>query len=230
MENSIRFPHLLKAEFLKNLPLEYQKEILNGCSVLTYDTVKTVLMQGERANGMYIVAHGSVDIVYLGARGQKVFIARFETGRTFGDSETIAEIPCTATCEAANNTVLLFCPKPALFSHLKSTAFVQNMMAEVCIRMATDNALKLVDQTSSVTHRLIAHLQLLSEKTNLINKTQSNLAEMARCSRQTMNKELGKLRDQGIIEIRNRSIFIKDQKKLLAALGQCQQSHAFQIE
>ncbi len=214
LENSVRFPHLLKADFLKNLAPDFQKSILNQCAVLTFDSTKPVLMQGGPSDGMYIVAHGVVSIHYLGPRGQRVFVTREETGSVFGDLEAIAGKPCAASCEATKNTTLLFCPTPLLFSHLKSVVFVQNLMAILHARLESDNVFKLVDHCSPVTQRLCSYLHFLSRNNSRINETQSYLAEVVRCSRQTINKELGKLRNLGIISLQSRTVIIEDRERL----------------
>ena len=66
MKNSIRFPHLLKADILCGLELAFKKSFLNACTVRLYKRPTVIFEQGMPAGGMLIVAHGYADVAYTG--------------------------------------------------------------------------------------------------------------------------------------------------------------------
>ena len=214
MENCIRFPHLLKCEILDGLDVAYKKEFLNACTVKTYKSRTMIFEQGEPSSGMMLLAHGFVDVTYIGEDGQQVFLARAKAGFNLGESEAIADEPCAATCTTSRNATLLACTKPQLFQALQKVEFVKNMAKMFHRRLAYNNWLKHVSQFGAVGQRLRGYLYLLAETSLIIDETQSYLANVVGCSRQTVNRELAKLRDEGLIEQHGSQIIVFDRDKL----------------
>jgi len=118
MEVSDRFPQMMKADILSGLPKKFRKEFIDRCAVLIYDAPTQILVQGEHSPGMFLIASGNVEILYLGEDGQQTFFARAGTGSIVGETEAITEQQCAATAEAMANTTLLFCPKGLLMEAL----------------------------------------------------------------------------------------------------------------
>jgi len=214
LENCIRFPHLLKCEILDGLDVAFKKEFLNTCAVKNYKSRTKIFEQGEPSSGMMLLAHGFVDVTYIGEDGQQVFLARAKAGSSLGESEAISDEPCAATCTTAANTALLFCSKPQLFKALKKVEFIKNMAKIFHLRLVHDNWLKHISQFGAVGQRLRGHLYLLAETSLKIDETQSYLANVVGCSRQTVNRELAKLRDAGLIEQNGSQIIVFDRDKL----------------
>ena len=219
MEVSARFPQMMKAEIFSDLPKKFSKEFLDGCTVLNYDTPTHVLIQGEPSPGMYLIADGSVEILYLGEDGRETFFARAGVGAIVGETEAITGQLCAATAEANTNTTLLFCPKKLLMEALGSVEFVTNLMKVFYGHLLQLNYFKLVDRNSPVDHRLCAYLLMFSERDSTIYDSQSYLAGVVGCSRQTINKELGVLRDKKFISTEKGKIEILDREKLEAFLA-----------
>lgn len=214
MENSVKYPHLLKAEILDGLDAEFKKQFLNGCVAKIYQEPTLVLEQGEMAPGMVIVAHGYVDISFNGEDGQHMFLARVTEGATLGESETVSEEPCAASGLTDANTTLLHCSPPDLKTALKNPGFIKNMTRIFHRRLVYDNWIKHISQFGAVGQRLRGYLYILSENARPIKETQSYLANMVGCSRQTINRELGALRAAGIIAQNGSQIRILDREAL----------------
>lgn len=204
----------MKSEILKDLPSEFQKEFIDKCAVRFYDTPTAILTQGENSPGLFMVAHGSVEVFFLGKDGQNVFLNLAHTGDVLGEVEAISEHTCAASCQATANTTVLFCPKSLLFGYLSSVVFVKNIMAVFHDHLVQDNWFKHLDHFTSINQRLGAYLRVLSERNSKITVTQTYLANVVGCSRQTINKELGKLRDQGIISMDSGVIEVLERQKL----------------
>lgn len=218
MEVSERFPQMLKADILSGLPKDFRKDFIDRCTVLTYDRPTQILTQGEHSPGMFLIANGNIEILYLGEDGQQTFFARPGPGSIVGETEAITEQLCAATAEAMANTTLLFCPKQLLLEALGSTIFVKNLMKVFHGHLLQLNYFKLVDRNSPVDHRLCAYLLMFSERNSTIYDSQSYLAGVVGCSRQTINKELGVLRDKKLISVEKGTIEILDREILEAFL------------
>ncbi len=214
MKNSARFPHLLKSGVLHDLPRDFRTDFVDRCTVQFFEEPEVILTQGEPSPGMFLIAHGNIEIIYLGRDGQRTFLARAAAGAIVGEAEAIADQICAATCETTANTTLLFCPKPLLMESLSSVQFVKNLAAVFHGHLLQLNYFKLVDRYSPVDDRLCAYLLMFSERNTKIYDTQAYLASVVGCSRQTVNRELGKLRERKIIDIRKGVIEILDREKL----------------
>lgn len=215
MENSIRFPHLLKSETLAGLDVAFKKEFLNACSARVYKKPTVVFEQGAPVEDMIMVAHGYVDVSYIGEDGHQLFLLRAKAGTTLGESEAISEEPCAATCATSGNATILHCPAPALFAALQNPGFIKNMTRIFHKRLVYDNWVKHISQFGGVGQRLRGYLYVLSESAGSISETQSYLANVVGCSRQTINRELARLREAGLISQAGSEITVLDR----AALG-----------
>lgn len=215
MRNAVRFPHLIKSQILRDLPDDFGVHFLNECSVRTYDQATPVLTQGDKVAGMFIVAHGAVEITSINSEGQTVLIHLSRQGEVFGDIEALSDNPAAANCTAAAKTVILFCAKPLLVSSMHSQIFLRNIIQVSYERLVRDNQIKFVDQFYPVEQRLCDYLLRLSAERPEITKTQADLAGLLGCARQTLNRELGRLRDREIIAMEKGKIRVLDREALL---------------
>lgn len=215
MENSIRFPQLLKAEILADLDQGFKKDFLNACTARIYKKPTVVFEQGAAIEEMIIVAHGYADVSYVGEDGHQMFLVRSKAGTTLGESETISDEPCAASCETSSNATLLHCAPKVLFAALKNPIFIKNLTRIFHKRLVYDNWVKHISQFGAVGQRLRGYLFVLSENVGTISETQSYLANVVGCSRQTINRELARLREEGVISHSGSEIVVLDR----AALG-----------
>jgi len=199
LENCVRFPHLLNADILVGLDVDFKKNFLNSCVAKLYPTPTVIFEQGEPAAGMVIVAHGYADVTFVGEDGHQTFLTRSKVGNTLGESETVAEEPCAASCVTSANATLLHCSPVSLFAALQNPAFIKNIAKTFHRRLVYDNWVKHIAQFGDVGQRLRGYLYVLSEHSNTIKETQSYLANMVGCSRQTINRELAGMREAGLI-------------------------------
>ncbi|MCE8006848.1 Crp/Fnr family transcriptional regulator [Aestuariivita sp.] len=216
MKNAVRFPHVLKSQLLVDLPEDQKTDFVNQCAVRFYDKPQQILVQDQRPSGMFIVAHGMVEIGYFTPGGQCSILHHAGPGEVLGIIEAVADAPCAATCLTQPSTTLLFCPTPLLFDYIKSPVFIRNFARNFCDLLDRDNKFRSVDQFQSVDQKICSYLARLANQTQVIRRSQSYLANMVGCSRQTMNRMLGALRNDGIIELRKGAIVVLKQSELQA--------------
>jgi len=190
---------LLKADILAGLDADFKKNFLNRCVAKLYRSPTTVFEQGELSEGMVIIAHGYTDVTFVGEDGHQMFLARAKVGTTLGESETVAEEPCAASCLTSPNATLLHCSAENLITALQNPGFIKNMTKIFHRRLVYDNWVKHIAQFGAVGQRLRGYLFILSEHTEIIKETQSYLANIVGCSRQTINRELAGMRAAGLI-------------------------------
>jgi CRP-like cAMP-binding protein len=209
---------LLKADVLHGLDSGFKQNFLNTCAVRICKKPTIILEQGMPADGMIIVAHGYVDVNYTGEDGQQTFLVRAKTGGTLGESETISEELCAASCKTSANATLLYCSPAQLGEALLAPGFIKNITKILHKRLVYDNWVKHIGQFGAVGERLRGFLYVLSENVGKISETQSYLANVVGCSRQTINRELATLREAGLIAQNGSEITVLDRKTLGAGL------------
>jgi len=215
MKNATRFPHLVSScPVLNDLSEAFKIKFLEACTARTFDQGETILAQGQTVPGMYIIAHGSIEITSFNSEGQTVLIHLHQQGDMFGDVETLSERPAIANCTAANKAIVLFLPKKQMFEFLNQPLFVRNLFRETFDRLVRDNTTKFVDQFYPVEQRLCDYLYRLSADRDEISKTQADLAGLLGCARQTLNRELGRLRDKDILMMEKGKIRVIDRPAL----------------
>lgn len=96
---------------------------------------------------------------------------------------------------------VLFCPTQVVFEFLRAPLFIRNVASVFRSRMAADNAVKAVDLHGSLDQRLFLRLRTLCDGRDRVRASQAQLAAMLGCSRQSVNKALGRLRANGIIDV-----------------------------
>lgn len=219
MNISEQFPHLLRASIFENLQRSFSRDFLDRCLVKQFLKPSQLLVEGEPATGVYIIAHGTVDIYNSSHNGHRVLLHRAGQGEIIGDLETLAETACAASCETGRNATLLVCPKFLLLEAHANAGFLRNMSLINYNRVLRSNQFKVVDNCYPIKQRLCAYLLYLSGRKQVITENQSFLAELIGCSRQTVNRELKDLRDEGVIETRSKWIEVANMELLQSYAG-----------
>lgn len=216
MKNATRYPQLMKCHLLQGLSEAAKTDFLDRCIIRVYDRDQQVLTQGEFSPGLFLVAYGLIEVGYLTDTGQHSIIHHAGVGETVGEPEAVAGMRCVANCVAKTGTTLLFCPTPQIFEFLQIPAFISNFAAAFCERMQRENIYKSVDQLQPVEQRICSYLRKLSLRSPLIEQSQTYLAGVVGCSRQTVNRTLGVLRDAGVVEVSKGGIRVLDPEALEA--------------
>ena len=217
MSNAVRFAFLQSsATILSDLHPRVQAAFLDDCELRSYRAKDVILQQGDAVRGMYIVADGSVEITSENDQKQTVLIHMHGDGDTFGEIEAFALTPAAATCRAFTSSKLLFAPLKLLLEAAKTPIFLRNVFRSTHARLVRDNKGKFVDQFYPVEMRLCDVLYRLSAAQLEIPRTQADLAGLLGCARQTLNRELGHLRDNAIIAVKKGRIHGLDRGALLA--------------
>lgn len=215
MKNSLAFPHLMDCDLLADVPDDQKIAFLDVCVMRRYGRPTEILTQGEPCSGFYIVVQGLVEVNYCDDDGNVSVVRVAAPGDVLGDVEAISGHGCAASCVTLANSTLLFCPTPVIYTHLQSPVFIRNQSRLFYERMQRDNRAKSATQFHSAEQRLYMYLcQLTNENRPEIRVNQSNLAGIVGCSRQTMNRKLGELRDEGVIRLGKGTIKVLDRAGL----------------
>lgn len=223
MNNATRFPFLLRAPLLEDLPEADARAFLDRCKVQQFEQDTPLLRQGEPADGMYMIAHGSVEVGFVSSDGDKSILYHAGQGHVVGLIEAVADRTCAAGCQVLANGTVLFCPTAQLLKALTMPMLLRNSARLAHDALLRDNWLRSVDQFQSVEQRIGLYLLHLASQNATFTQSQAYLANAVGCSRQTVNKELGRLRELEIIDKARGAITVLDPaalRKRVNMLGQ----------
>lgn len=215
MTTPINFQPLLECPLLNGLSLEQKNAFLAECSVKHLEAPTDILRQGETTPVMYLIASGRVEVIYIDKQGNAAVLHVAGPGEVLGEVEGLSGTPCSSTCRTLPDAVVLTASFDLLLKHIPPAHLLRNSAAIMQTRLTRDNELRAIAQFFSVEERLRMYLyQFTNEAHPEARLSQSYLASMVGCSRQTINKLLGDLRRDEVIEIRRGAIVVLDREKL----------------
>ncbi|MGN7867315.1 Crp/Fnr family transcriptional regulator [Paracoccus sp. 22332] len=209
------YAHLLQAPILTGLTREQKSALLSACTVRALKPATPFLRQGEPTQGSYFIASGRVEVCYVDSSGNQVIVHIATTGEMVGEVEALSGRPCAASCQTLTDTTVLFCPTKALYAHVPPKILIPNLCTLLHDRLMRENRNRMADHYYSAEQRIRLYLrQLTSDSDDSVRISQSQLGVVIGCSRQTVNRMLGELRDAGVIELGRNSVRVLDPARL----------------
>lgn len=215
MTDPCEYAPLFDAPLLNGLSRDDKRAFFSACAVRAFKSPTPILRQGELTPGSFLVVVGQVEVDYVDASGNPVIVHTALPGEMLGDVEALSGRPCACSCVTAPDTTVLFCPTPVLHTFIPPRLLVRNLCDALYSRMVRESRNKAADHYYNAEQRLRLHLHNLTDNgTDAIRISQSQLGIVIGCSRQTVNPMLGRLRDQGIIELGRGMIRVRDRARL----------------
>ena len=221
---------LLQSALFRNIT---QAELINILPCLkitlkTYEMNDIILTQGTIVNYIYIILEGQVEISKENFAGQKSIVSILSPSSLFGEGvvctkERISPILATTLTPV---TLLLIpyeriiggCEHGCAFHH----SLIHNMMLllgeknyHLNIKM---DLLLLKGMREKLVTYLLSESQFQGSDSFTINLNRNQLAHYLNVSRPSMCRELGRMKNEGLIDYYQNSFKILNQKKLYEAL------------
>lgn len=214
MRLSQQFPQLMKADLLEDMSPDDRARFLDACELRNVASGTRILTQDEPVDGMFLIAHGCVEISLRNDGGHLAIVHHAREGETLGEIETISREPCLASCTTVGPATVLFCPAAQFSGYLANPLIQRNVMRITRTRLLRDSQRQYVNQHYPLDRRLCAYLLRLSDRADRVPQSQGYIANLAGCSRQTINRALGTLRDDGLVAIEKGKIRLLDRAGL----------------
>ena len=196
--------------------------LVQGMRVRRFRRGETVFHVGDPGDALFIVMSGSIKITLPADTGDEAILATLRPGDFFGELALLDGAPRSATAVAIEATETYILPRDR-FRELIATepimreALLATLAAEV--RRLTNHVeeLHFLDITGRLASRL-ARMAGEAGATSLPDGairlagplTQSDLAAMIGCTRQSVNKLLGMFSDDGLIRLEKDRIVVLD--------------------
>ncbi len=213
---------LSKVPLFEGLPQDQLRDLAGVASAKTAARGEMLFHEGEKATGFYAVISGRVKIYKVSLDGKEQILHIFGEGEVFGEVPVFAGGSYPAHAEVLEKGVMLFFSRDAFVELLKEQpTLALNMLSILSLRlrrfthMVEDLSLK------EVPSRLAAHLLYLGERhagkdAFELEITKSQLAALLGTIPETLSRILGRMTQQGIIQVEGKTIRVLDRESLVS--------------
>lgn len=184
----------------------------------------------ETFDGIGVVLSGQVAIVKENYAGDRTILSILNPGDLFGEMAAFSgkgKWPATVVAQTACSIMYLPSDKIAIQcanSCLGHGKLIMNMLS-----ILSDKALKLSRKLEYLSHRsvrgriaafLIEQYRKCGQTTFLLPMNRNEMAEFLNVTRPSLSREMGRMRDEGILDFHRSSLRIRDIEALVACIGQ----------
>jgi CRP-like cAMP-binding protein len=193
-------------------------------TVLRYPKGETIVAAGDRLKGIGIVLQGSVEISKETYAGERVIMNKLGASGLFGEIAVFAsDRTSPAYVTAKEDSTIMFITPEKLTGRCKKLCDQHQII--------TENLIGIISGKAAALNKKIDYLVIKSLRAKLCtflyeiylakNKTEfklafdrNELADFLNIARPSLSREMGRLRDDGVIHFRGKAIQIVDPEKL----------------
>ena len=217
---------LTRLPLFRELSLEDVALLLPGIREYKVRAHEMLFNKGDSLDGIYAVVTGQVKLFLPTPQGTEKVIAMIGAGEAFGEAVVFLDKPCPVSAQATQDCLLLIIGKQALLSVLdRSPLFSRKMLAGISMRL---HELVMDMETCTLmssVQRVVCFLtqqapvQSPPEYEVKLDTNKQTLASKLNLAPETFSRALHHLISAGLIEVRGRTILIKDIQRLKTFQG-----------
>lgn len=206
------------------VPEEQLARFAAACRVRRYSNGELIVARGLPPEGPAVVIHGAIRMASLNAEGREVVYSLVQPGKVWGIVAALDGLGATHETRASGATEILVIPRAAFLAILDAEPRLYAYFARaLCHRLRKAHGM--VDEFAMVPlrQRLARQLCVLasSEKSHdgigaRVPFTQAEIGVMLSASRPTVNRELRRMEDEGLVELSYRGVRVRHFDRLLA--------------
>lgn len=172
---------------------------------------ETIFHQGDEGELLYLIVRGQVRIYTVSLLGQELSVKVFRDGDFFGELALLDGQPRSASAETMRPTTVLTLHRDAFRRAVSSSPEIAvSVLEELSGRLRRTNIYAEHLAGQSAPQRVVRTLLDLADQHGVadhgatridLHLTQDDLASLAGTTRETVNRVLSSLRDQGLIQV-----------------------------
>ncbi|CUH96525.1 hypothetical protein P22_2615 [Propionispora sp. 2/2-37] len=180
--------------------------------------------EGESLDGLGLLLSGQAAVTKENAAGSRSVMAVLHPGDMFGEMVVFSKVRSwPATVVAQTDCSAAFLPPEKMMSGCTAVCGGHRQMIYNLLRLLSERALQLNRKVEYLTIRgmrpklcsyLLEQYKHFSKTTFVMPLNRNDLADFLHVSRTAMSRELGRMRDEGLIEFHRSSVKIKDLERL----------------
>lgn len=199
------------------------KALANATTACNLSAGEMLFLEGDVADGFYIMLKGRARIFKSTADGRELNIRVVHDGEIFGEVAMFDGRQFPANCIAMEKSLILFCPRQAFLRLLaKSPEVGLKLVGTLCRHLRILNQLVENLALKDVPQRLAASILEKSDSAGgesfTLDMSKSEWARRLGTVIETLSRNLRKLKAAGIISVEKKSIKIRN-RKLLEAIA-----------
>lgn len=209
-----RYPPLL----LSGLSEANLLKFLAGCTIRHHPAPKEILQQDTPYGFCFLILHGLVEVSTVDAGGNRIVAHVAGPGEVVGEVEIFSGRPCAATCTTTPGTILASFTARHLIAHVPSPLLLRNFAGIYHDRLARTCERQAMFMHRDAEERIRFHLlKMTAPDRPAAQISQTTLAALTDCSRQTVNRILSQWREDGIVQITRGAIRVLRRDRLESA-------------
>jgi CRP-like cAMP-binding protein len=220
--------YLKSAPLFQSLPEELLRELAQACRTRTYRRGDVLFYEEDEANALYLLRSGKVKIVRLGEDGEERILFIHRAGECLGELSLVDGKPRSAKAEAMEPVeAVILSRQPFLDLIEREPAVARGVMSALAgmVRRLSEQVQEFA--TLNVAARLARRLLQLADMHGqstpqgirfALPLSQDELAGMIGTTRQTVNTQLQKFQQAGILTADREGITLHQPQKLRRAV------------
>ena len=188
--------------------------------VCMYKKNETITIEGTHFEGIGVVLKGDAAVTKENAAGSRIIMEMLGPSGMFGEIAAFsARRIWPATVVAQDDCTIMFLSPEKLVSDCEKLCISHKMLVSNMLRIVSDKALMLNKKVEylviksirgKISSFLLDQYKIAGSRTFMMPMKRNELADFLSVSRPSLSREMGRMRDEGIIEFHMSSIRIKD--------------------
>ena len=214
---------LLGQSLFRDLDQKCIESIVRGGWIVEKRRGERILGRGDRLEGLYTVFEGNLKLYMLSCSGDERVLRILRPGDTFGEAIMFNRIPSPVYVESLSPVRLGYFPRQtidkALSSNPKFTVAMLRSMSMIMSQLIHDLETCCLQNALQRTVNFLLREADAGPFPNVeirLPAPKAVVASTLNISAETFSRELHRLKDQGLIEINRRTIYLRDRKGLIA--------------
>lgn len=197
-----------------------RKRLAGACRIRMFARGDTLLHEGTKAEGMYVVLSGVVKVVRFGMDGRESVLHLVRSGNTLGEAAVFQQGSFPASALAVDRVSALYVPAVTLLGLIRENPdLALRMLAALSLRLRMFSH-KLATQGQVDASRRLAlyllHRSQLDAGNPVIHLDVSReiLGNLLGLARETLSRQLSRFSELGVIDLNGREIVLRDRAGL----------------
>jgi len=211
---------MASSKLFKGLPAEELQQLQSISDLRSYEKSDMLFHEGADGDGFYVVATGQVKVFKMSFDGREQILHILAPGDPLGEVPVFAGQTFPANAQALAKSTLYFFPRQKLIDLYKeSPSLAMNMLAVLSRRLREFTVLIENLSLKEIPQRLATYLlheqaqRPISARVKL-SVTKGVLSNILGTSQETLSRVLGKLSQEGLIDVQGKEISILDAERL----------------
>ncbi len=213
--------HLKTIPLFSGLSADLLEKISSIASTSKYGKGEMVFHEGDKGNGFYIVEQGKVKVFKLSFEGKEQILHIYGPGNSFGEVPVFEGKNFPASAMALEKSVILFLPRNKFVDLITETPRLgMILLADLSKRLRAFTIQIENLSLKEVPARLAAYIITLSKEQQNENQvtlpiSKAQLSNLIGTTPETVSRVFKKMTSSSYIQVKAKTIFIKDIEGLL---------------